>query len=746
MNKSIQKNYRRSYHLTIFLSLLLLSYIPNAVAGEILKSLSYSVKENKVEIKASFGAQVTYVKHFPLSRGKIIQIQVQVDKKAFNEEAQQRRETLSGDVTAPVSLKDVIYEGNVRGGPYLVLRFDEVVTFSLGKESGEKFLTVVVNKDEPAPVVVAPAPVIESGQSTSSGGDASANNDAEKLLLAGRQALTRGDNNDAIFKLSDLLAMPDNPFQQDAKEYLGLARERNNQLDMAKKEYEEYLKLYEKSPKASTVRQRLMTLNARIEDAERKLKEGKRQQEAVVGGKRIDKFGRFSTNYYRSVNKVDGQSLQSTSNRLLTFGDYNYRQRSEIDELRLVASGSLDYNFEPDADSLSANKEREFRLRTLLAEYKNKEKRYSAILGRQSINSGGVLGRVDALLLGYDLKPNIRAYAVGGVTVDYQDNMEFQKDRPIFGGRLDFDDLVKDWKGSVYGIEQRIDGILDRRAVGGDVRYFQNQKMFFTFMDYDLSYKVLNFATAHYGWSYDQATKFDIHADYRLSPVLLTYSAVTALGNAKAESLGLPSGTDLTELKANPTIRNMRDLGVSEATIRQLALENTGKSVLLTFGMTRDFTADVNFNGTLTYSRYEASPAIRDETISRNPLDESNIDTENYSVAGQLTRRNWFVSRDIALAGVRYSQDARSKQASGNITLRWPYQDKWSFDTRGRLLYNTGGVATAEIRLTPTVRVEYRINRDMTVEAELSTDVSYAKAQKQYSYFTYGNGGIRYMF
>jgi len=41
-------------------------------------------------------------------------------------------------------------------------------------------------------------------------------------------------------------------------------------------------------------------------------------------------------------------------------------------------------------------------------------------------------------------------------------------------------------------IEQQVDGILDRRSVGGEARYFDPVKSLLSYVDYDVSYSQLN--------------------------------------------------------------------------------------------------------------------------------------------------------------------------------------------------------------------------------------------------------------
>ena len=75
-----------------------------------------------------------------------------------------------------------------------------------------------------------------------------------------RQAMAKGDYSRAIALYNKVLQLPPNAYQQDALEFLGLARERKGQLAHAKAEYEKFLGLYPEGSAATRVKQRLAGL------------------------------------------------------------------------------------------------------------------------------------------------------------------------------------------------------------------------------------------------------------------------------------------------------------------------------------------------------------------------------------------------------------------------------------------------------------------------------------------------------
>ena len=725
MLRNIGKKMGIVNYVRIAFKLLLISFFlltsPLIFAADILKNITYVSKGNLTEITAELDIPVSYVKHFPKKRGKIIQIQIKADKGLTGEVNLKRREMIQPDGSAPVEIRDVIYEGNVRGGPYLVFRFKSVVEFDVKSNVNSKLIKVLVKSDKTkAEAVIA----TKSEQPP---------NDAEKIMKDARFALTNGKNSEAILLFSKLLTMSDHKYLADAKEYLGLARERNGQLEMAKVVYEEYVKIYPKSRRLKTVKQRLMTLNARLLDPRRNLKESKRQVASrSPGQKRVDLFGRVSQTYYYGSIKSESDSTQTQQNTLLSFFDVTRRERGQDKETRLVFSGSHDVDI-LDSGVMEA------RVRSVYGEYKGKKNGIEFTLGRQTVNNGGVLGRFDGALFGVRLKPKIRGYLVGGWPVDFQEHHDIQTNKPMLGTRLDFDELIPRWKMSAYGIRQNIGDIINRAAIGGDVRYFFDKKIFYSLVDYDVSYGVVNFLTFHYGWQATPKTKFDIHFDRRRSPVMLTTNALQGLSVQTVEQdqegensqlltkdvLNFPGHEKELPLGTIITIKKLQELNIPESEIRNRALLNTGSSTLITFTARHSIKKDLTLNSYLTLSQYK--PGVNqtedDDDVPEDTSFTSFTSDFDYSISTQLLQNNFYKPRGILIGGGRVSHNNDSQRFEANATFRTPLGKKWWTDYKMRVMYTTNEKEDKRaVRLSPRFKVDFRHTRNVTFDAGIGVD------------------------
>lgn len=737
----------------MLLLIMLLTLGISAQANDILEDVSFTDKGENIEIKAKISLPFDYVKHFPSKRGKIIQIQLKVDQQKENKKKVKRRETIKPPTSAPLQIRDVIFEGNVRGGPYLVIRFKDVVKFRVEEVKNSQTITILVKKEKTQPVksAVSTQPEVKDEKLM----------EVDQLMRDARVALTNGKNSDAILLFTKLLSMHEHKHLMDAKEYLGLARERNGQLEMAKKEYEEYLKLYPKERRANTVKQRLMTLNARMAAPKKQLKESKRTLalRKREGLKRTDIFGRFSQIYYTAFISKEEASFERQQNLLLSFFDTSWRQRDTEKETRLVFSGSHEEDFH--------NAERESRIRSLYGDYKGKKNGFHATIGRQSVNSGGVLGRFDGGVLGFRIKPKYHGYLVGGFPVDFIDNLTLQTRKPMLGGRVDMKDVIPHWQSSAYVIHQWVDNITNRFAVGADARYFFKKKIFYSLVDYDVSYQTMNFLTLHYGWQFNEKTKVDVHFDRRRSPVMLTSNALQGLssiqdfnelGTGISPSVSLEKFKEDIRDKDNLTIDYLKNvLGMSDKQIQERAKNNTGRSTLVTLSVRRHLKKDLELNGNITLNKYEPGvnfQQIEDEKDAEDeeagtPKDSSFVSLKTWDkvVYAQLIQRNFFKPRDILIGGLRYSNNKTSLRYETNATVRYPFKKKWWVDLKMRFMYTTNKAKEKDAaRANPKVRIEYRYNKKLTLEGDIGTEINKSQIPGEDYNWTSGNLGFRYLF
>ncbi|MDH4274922.1 MAG: tetratricopeptide repeat protein, partial [Gammaproteobacteria bacterium] len=697
-----------------------------AVAGEVLKAVQVEEQGDITVFRAEFVTPLEYVKHFPSSRGKILQIQLHSIDANFPEDGLKRRETLQPQSTSGL-ITEVIYEGNVKGGPFLVLRFENIVAFKI-KEGRGSVIEVRLERE-----VVQTANAIPGILPSNADDQALA-----QLLEQGRRDLLEGRYNEAIFRFTQITQQAGNPHVRDAKEYIGVARERLGQYALAKDEYESYIKAYPDDDRTRTVQQRLMSVKARDTQVTelRQVRDAARSEKDATQN---DVFGRISTMYLGGVAVNRGESNFSL-NSLNTYVDVTGRTRTAAYESRLLFSGNLDYNMH-DVDYVTGDirEEAKYRIRSVQYEYRGKLNKTDVSVGRQSTNRGGVLGRYDGAFVAYKINPKMQASIVAGLPLDYLESLKLNTDNPMIGGALEFPDILPNFSGSAFVVRQEIGGffdtnsIMDRQAIGADLRYFSNKVTAFSFADYDLSYKALNNVTAHVGGQLNPVSNVSFHVDIRRSPYLLTNNAINGLLNAIGtdgevtrinEDLLIPQEMQLSAeqiefLKAHPTVAGMRAVGLSEAYIRARAAQVSGDSKMYTLGLTRDlpeFGPDYQLNVSASYSTYQSVPVWRRVTTPTATLKVGELQqvvesaTRDLSVYSQLMIRNVFVERDMQTINLRTSTSDGIRRLSVGVSQRLPYQSEWNFDLRMRLDFLLNAFDVNEVKYAPSAHAEYRVN------------------------------------
>ncbi len=503
---------------------------------------------------------------------------------------------------------------------------------------------------------------------------------AEPLMNQGRDALTQNNNTLATQAFDKLLNLPPNKYSQDAQEFIGLARERNNEIAKASVEYKLYLKLYPDSEGADRVRQRLLNLGkVKIPEPQQKPIKKETNQTFVYGG--------WSQYYYHGTSQNSDTTLgtpvpttTSTSatvqSALISTLDLNARMRSSNYDNRAVVRNSFSWNFLD--NNRNVNK-----LNSAYFELKNRKYDYSARLGRQPGNSGGVLGRFDGLQVGYRVSPKWQINAVTGAPAD----LTISSDVKFSGLSMDLGTFAEHWSGSTYWITQEVDGIADRNAIGGDLRYYDPHQSYYTLLDYDMLYSSLNTMMLQATWMTESQTTYNLLLDYRNAPTLQTTNAV----------LGQPVSSIKTLL-----------LTTTEEALRQQARDNTPVSKVFLLGFTRPF------NKTWQYGADIRGFSTSDTLLS--PGTSSTIYTIQGIGTGVLTQR------DISVLSYGYTDSSTYTANSISFNNRTPIGDKWTLNTG--LLYfvqsTISGSHTTTLR--PTLRAAYKWKEKVTLEMEANFD------------------------
>jgi len=525
----------------------------------------------------------------------------------------------------------------------------------------------------------------------------------EKLQAANR-ALADEDYGRAIALYTQIAADPDDADRAAALELLGVARERKGQLAQAKAAYEEYLQWYPGTEGAARVQQRLDALLS----VDRLQASGTAPAAQAGAGRAAressgwDVYGGWSQ-YYRYADftidrngpDYDDSDSDTVQSDLLSRLDLTARRDGVDWAMETRFGGGYLYDLLDEEDA-GGRHDDDILLSNASVELTHKASDSMARLGRQYSNGKGVLGRFDGLDLEYAISDAWRLGLVGGRPVDLvYDTTVDSSERWFYGFNAALAPVGSDWEYGVFAVEQRVDGMRDRQAVGGEIRYFADGTSLFTLVDYDLDYGELNTFLLNGNVTTGHGTIFGVILDWRLSPVLTTRNALI--------------GQEVD------SIDELRDLfGSSE--VRQLAEDRTADSHYVTLTVTQPLTERWQLYGAVSEYEYGS-------TESSGGVEGFEGTGSEYGYELQLIANELFTASDSQILSLRHFDGEYVQRTRVGINSRFLVGDGWRLQPRLWLEYRDNSRDDSEQwSLAPSLRVQYRWARRYHIELEAGRD------------------------
>ena len=662
---------------------------------------------------------VRYLRHFPANSGKTLEIFYDRVPGVATDEKWVDNETRNSPPSSLIPSFSVTTRDQATK-PRLVIEFSRDAQYSVSQGKDQRSLLITIKPDRQVAEVSLPAlPTVKAVRATPGDANLATNNQsAFGLMTQAREALAAKKNEDAVSVLNKLLMLPPNDYTEDAQEWVGVARERAGEFDKAKTEYDLYLNLYPQGEGVPRVMQRLAGLSGTasgpgIVEAKERTREA-----------RWTTFGSLSAHYYFGSSKIDStttfnavpetQSVTTTDQSMLIMTeDVNARYTSDDLDGRLVFRGDNTQNF-------LANKSSQSRIRSLYGEIKGRKQDYALRVGRQSSSGAGVLGRFDGVSGSYGDAADWRVNAVTGNLTDFSDSAAPK----FFGWSVDSGAYT------VYGIGQSVEGIKDRRAIGGEWRYFKDNTSVFALVDYDILFKALN-ATQVMGTVGTEGTTYNFMLDHRKTPSL---SIKTALYGAATSSI------------------TVLQQAMSTSALRQLALDRTATTNMAQVGMTKAITEKWQAGGDLRLSSTSATAASSVTGVPlAGTLDANPGRGAERSLTGQLIGSGLYKAGDIWTFSTTLSNGGNVTSTSffvyNHMDMKYK-QYGWGLDTSLQFFKQTDQFNAVTTRFSPTVRASYRYHEQLTFDADLGFENTKNEGAQvtTTSLRFFGSAGVRWDF
>lgn len=515
----------------------------------------------------------------------------------------------------------------------------------------------------------------------------------DRLMADARRAMAADEISKAVQIYTKVLRAPNHDRHAQAQEYLGLAREKNGQRAHAKAEYEHFLSLYPDDDGADRVRQRLAALLASDRQVAAPAVSPGPTTNSVPKSRRSDwRMQTFFSQYYRrDVNQPNEQDEIVSQSALYSDINLDARRRGR----RFDFSSRLSAGYRNDFLSEGEGPGDDLRVSYAYVDLADARSGLRGRVGRQSRNTGGVLGRFDGLNLGYEAIERLSIDTVLGNPVNSA-STGVDSTRAFYGASVNYGPVLDYLELGLYYIQQDIEGIEDRQAVGAEFRFFGVNQSLWGLIDYDMSYGEIGSAFLQGSWRF--ASRLTIHGslDRRHSPFLGT-------GNAL---IGQPVET-FSELLVLMTLDE----------IRQLSLDRAPLTTSYTLGLSHALSPKFQFN-------VDANQTTIDGTVESGGV-AATPETEYQYFAGSLVASSIFKEGDASIIGLRYSTSATTRVMSVTLDSRFPIGRSYRVNPRLRIdRRQIMSNSIYEWLYTPGIRMQFRWKRNFRLELEAGKQFS----------------------
>lgn len=669
-----------------------------------LERLSSETRDGRLVISLHFIQRLQYISHSPSDFGERLEIRL----RSMGPAPQMMGALLSEGLKqlTPAQLPQVRVvraSGDLDTDPGVSIRFDRARRFQVRAGSNDRTIEIVLEPDSAPETAAAGGPLPDTPAAPP--GATLEEQELIELFRQARLAYSAGRYRRVNAIYDKIIASGIEPYVREARVALGVARAERGQTAQARAQFERYLKDYPKGPEARRVQRVLDELLAGVETS------GAGEVSQEEQGQRWQVFGSFDQFYLLDRGKLDGRGSETFRSSLLSTANVNWQGRSGNVDVSGRFSGSYDYSFLSDRDSLS-------RVSYMYLDLAGVDGRHQGRLGRQRLPASGVLGYFDGLHYQYrvDERRALR-YVVGSPMRSTRDGVDSER---LFNGlAVDFNGVDDRWFLSLYGIYQSFDGETDRRALGLEGRYSGDRVTAYSLLDYDTYFDQLNIFYLFGNWRIREGTVAGLTLDHRRSPGLAVSNAVYGLG-----------ADDFDDLQNRFTREELVRLAEDRSLLYRSAYASLTQQL--------DQSWQLLLDGGIS--------SLRDD--SGIPGNDS-LDSDDWYLSGQLVGNDLFRSGDLFSAGLRYTDAERMDVTSVLLRGRVPINERLRLTPQLRLDYRDRDDGGSQRRLLPSLFTTYRLGKRTSLELDIGLEFSHFDGDgvdDQDDRFLYLSAGYRYDF
>ena len=685
-----------------------------ALAGEVLRSIDFSEEGGCVQTHLRL--KIPVHASSPDQAGTSTQISIPVDvvHSDANRVSNDSLEAASGNIAG---LSGATFETSASGGQ-ITLNFTRSISYRIAVESETKHIRIDIGPNNGAGCA-APSSTAKLVPANAPGAIPAT---TPATINEARAAVAARDYATARSILAVLGQSTDIVTRQQAEELLGIALEGEGKYAEAKAQYEQFLARYPKTEAAVRVRQRhaditqvLTTKELSVANAgnlpstvpnadaieglalkdnrtglqspiERRSSlrslQGLQDPAPAPGTWAWQTFGSVSQSYYHQDTFDAGPRAKDS--RLLSGLSVLAKGANQVwaAEARINGHQQSDIGLGDTTDKTS--------LSTAYVALENKEAHAVTRVGRQSRNDGGIFGRFDGAWLGFDASDRVGIGLAAGSPVYLRDQVPFEDGVYFFSARTTYKFPGKNWFADLYAIEQHDGSVVDRRALGSEIRHESRDLAAYAGADYDIYQSKLGSAFTSANWQMNDRTVVYGSLEYRTTPFLLTSNALT--------------GQDVDKLPAL-----MRLLGESQV----VALANDRTADAYTAGLGGSYRVSEKWQLAVDGIWMDISG-----TPASGGVDAYAGTGGDVFISGYLYGNDIIKPDDSGAAGISYAEGKTASRVAADVYWRNPITTALMLTPRLRtsLREKEGGKT---YRIAPSLAARYRVTKNWLFETEL---------------------------
>lgn len=516
----------------------------------------------------------------------------------------------------------------------------------------------------------------------------------DQLIEKARKNIS-ANTEEAVIILNNLMLMPPNPHTEEAAELIGDAYSSLGKTERAKVEYAYFLATYPESKNHTRVKHKLLTLEI---SAPRAKLERSKERQPDTGSERSLTGG--ITEYYYAGSFSDEQlKWKTTDSSVLS----SFRLNGMMREGPYVGKAVLRLS---STDSFIGDKGRkEIYLGYL--DFEDTFTRYSLRFGRQN-QAAGALGRFDGVSA--KLQWNDFRFTIAGGIPDVRSKSA----RYFYGGEVEWQPR-QEITTSVYYNGQMADGLAERSAVGGSVRFFKNNMSLALSAEYDILYSAFN-STLLNGSVFWGDNNIYFMADRRKSPVLYG-DRILSMGFNRE---GSPAFTRIQDVLNNPNL--------TPSVIYDIVAKTTPDAATYMLGVSRPISKSWTVNTNLqvtnlaTVTAKTIPPLLATQSTPYSPEYYEPTSDNSYAISNQLLGTDVFRNLDSVSLIVNQSWGRNTTGTMLNL-VNTNIFDKLKTETYLSYIYRATRGASISNSFSSSFRAIYSVNNMMNLEALYSIGI-----------------------